>query len=165
MSLAIRTNAQKRKVSTTKKTAVSAKGSLSVEAGLIFNSGDVKPVARVQFYLLDMDLKDILSQAEVKPDDKLDLDLLTTFAFALSYPNLYQDTFEKSLPAVKLHSIYTATTDFQGKTQFSNLKSGNYYVYGFTKVGKSTVLWNLNTLIKAGQNSVTLDNNNAAVSF
>jgi hypothetical protein len=36
--------------------------SLSIEAGVIFKSGDVKPVARTTFYLLDEDFKTILQR-------------------------------------------------------------------------------------------------------
>jgi len=164
LSLTVEVNAQKKRVSTTKKT-VGARGTLSVEAGLIFKSGDVKPVARVEFHLLDADLKDILSGANLKPEIRTNLDLITTFAFALSYQDLYQDTFQKSITAIKPHVVSSTTTDFQGKARFPAVKGGNYYLYGFTKAGNSSVLWNLNVSIKGGQNSITLDNNNAAVAF
>src|ERR1041384_2887815 len=154
LSATIITQAQKsKKTSTVKKsTATSQKGTLSIEAGLVYKNGDVKPVARVEFYLLDTDLKTILSEAKITPREGLDS--ITTFALALSYPNLHQDTIDQALVSIKSHTVSSITTDFQGKANIPSVKVGTYYLYGFTKAGNSKVLWNLSVSIKSGQNLV-----------
>src|SRR5207237_730142 len=57
--LPIESNAQKRKAKITK-SSINQKGNLNIEAGIVFNSGDVKPVARAEFYLLDKDADEII---------------------------------------------------------------------------------------------------------
>ncbi len=63
LSLTVNSNAQKRKVSANTKKVVSQKGNLSIEAGIVFTSGDVQHIARVEIYLLNKDMEDILKEA------------------------------------------------------------------------------------------------------
>jgi hypothetical protein len=162
--LSVSVNGQKnKKTPVTKKPVTSQKGTLSIEAGLVFKSGDVKPVARVEFYLLNKDLNSVLEEANIQSESGMNL--VSTLALALSYPNFHQDTVEKAITSIKFHSVSSAITDFQGKATFRPVKTGNYYLYGFAKAGNSKVLWNLNVSLKNGQNSITLDNNNVELAF
>ncbi len=184
LSLSGGVNAQKKKVITTKKTTVSAKGNLSVEAGLVFNSGDVKPVARVNFYLLDDNLETILSNAGIEAYQTIDtsgaskgallggmrakkksVSFVESYAVWSSSPDLYGEQLLQSKEALKPHIIATITTDFSGKGEFSQVKPGNYYLMGVGGTGKQAVLWNMPIEIKAGKQSVILDNKNAAEIF
>ena len=48
-----------------------AQSTLSVEAGLVYKSGDVKPVPRNEFYLLDDDAEKILRDAGIEKKGRL----------------------------------------------------------------------------------------------
>ena len=147
-------------------------GVLSIEAGLVFQSGDVKPVARTTFYLLNADLAQILREAGIKPTDKLsesaeptDNDFVLSFAFANRYAALdkYQAFLPAALATIKPHIVQSVTTDFTGKAVFEPVPEGVYYLVGVATPAKAIVAWNLKVNVKAGQSSITLDQNNAEV--
>ncbi len=117
LSLAIISNAQKRKVQTTKKTFVSQKGNLSIEVGLVFTTGDVKPVARVEFYLLDTNAEDILKEADGESKD------LRSITLDLNYPIFETGGIQKTKTIIKPHIVSSATTDFQEKAKFPAIQS------------------------------------------
>jgi hypothetical protein len=58
-----------------------------------------------------------------------------------------------------------STYDFAGKAQFTDLKPGSYYLAGLSSTRKGFAIWNVPIEVKAGQNSVFLDQNNAATAF
>lgn len=147
--------AQKRKIPA-KKTAVVQKGILSIEAGIVFTGGNVQPVARREFYLLDEDVAVILKDFW---GDSVSIESIT---MDLNFPAFQTNGVQKTLQAVKPHIVASSTTDFQGKAKFPAVKIGKYYLFGFTKAGKSAIVWNLKSVIKAGANEIILDNNNAA---
>jgi hypothetical protein len=154
---------------------------LSVEAALVFKSGDIKPVARTEFFLLDKNFETILQEAGFissisasdlpqKLKDSLNtmngINPLGTFSAVIKLSNgivPYQIALAKVAVATKSHTVYTTTTDFQGKAQFKEIKAGEYYLFGYNKVGESVAVWNLKTEVKSGQNSITLDQNNAEI--
>jgi hypothetical protein len=47
------------------------KSVLSIETGLVYKSGDAKPVARNEFYLLEEDAEKILREAKVEKKGRL----------------------------------------------------------------------------------------------
>lgn len=156
---------------------------LSVEAALVFKSGDVKPVARTEFHLLDKSLDKILQESDfisfynssvsnsdlpqrIK-DGLQKMNEIETFAFVASFATemkAFQPSLAKAINDTKPHIIYTTTTDFQGKAQFKDIKAGEYFLFGYTQVGKSVAVWNLKTEVKSGQNTIILDQNNALTS-
>ncbi|MDX6402963.1 MAG: hypothetical protein QOH70_418 [Blastocatellia bacterium] len=141
---------------------------LSFEAGLVYQSGDVKPVARVTFYLLDDDLGKILKGAGLKTcllsSGNADVDLISTFARSSRAPSLecYIDFYPAAITALKPHVLQSVTTDFGGKASFATVAAGMYYLMGVTGTPRTAVIWNLKVDLKPGQISVTLDQNNAA---
>lgn len=151
------------------KVAVEENGTLSFETGLVMKSGDVKPVARATFYLLDKDLENILTSSGFRSEGGSSI--LSTFALKYVSRQLEQlrgasvTTFDKTMESVKPHIIASTTTDFGGKGQFSSVKPGTYYLMHVGEIGRNVVLWNLKVELKAGQNSLTLDQNNAATAF
>lgn len=144
-------------------------GTVSVEAALVYRSGDVKPVARTIFYLLDEDLAKILRNAGLKTvglsASRGDTDylLLFTYGLAMTYPSNsdYVNFYPLARDAVQSHLKYKATTDFKGQAQFEDVKPGSYFVYGVTETVKGFALWNLPVEVKSGNLKVVLDQNNA----
>jgi hypothetical protein len=63
--------------------------------------------------------------------------------------------------ALKPHIVQTVTTGFDGKATFEAVAAGTYYLMGMSSTPKGYVIWNLKVELKAGKNSVTLDQNNA----
>jgi hypothetical protein len=145
-------------------------GALSLEAALVFRSGDVKPMARTVFYLLDDDLAKILRAAGLKTSQRYgtmqdtDQNLLFTFGSASKYPSLedHAQFYATATEALKPHIKQSITTDFSGKANFQNVPVGNYFLMGFGLTPRGFVLWNVAVEIKPGSSSITLDQNNAA---
>jgi hypothetical protein len=145
-------------------------GSLSLEAALVFRSGDVKPMARIVFYLMDDDLAKILRSAGLKPSQRYgrmedtDQNLLFTFGSARKYPSLeHHEQFNSTATeALKAHIKQSITTDFSGKAIFQNVPTGSYFLMGFGVTPRGFVVWNIGVEIKPGSTSITLDQNNAA---
>jgi hypothetical protein len=148
---------------------VQQESTLVFDTGLVMRSGDVKPIARGAFHLLDTDLQSILTSAGFQPDSGSSL--LSTFALKYVARQLEAlrgatvTTYDRTMMSIKPHIVVSAMTDFQGRGQFPALKPGTYYLFHVSEVGRNVVLWNLKVDLKPGQNSITLDQNNAAEAF
>ena len=149
-----------------------AKGSLIIEAGLVFNSGDVKPVARADIVLLDASLASIATAAKIDipiTDKKnplpAELAVPMQFGFSLKYDELprFSGFRAKILEALRTHVAYSVTTDFSGKAQLDGILPGKYFLLGYSKAGDSVALWHWPIEIGHGQTKLTLDNKNASV--
>lgn len=146
-------------------------GVLSLEAGLVYRSGDVKPVARTEFHLLDQDLVKILEDAGVKPKEGSLLartaaqgNMNFAFALAAKYNSLpdNQPFYLAAMEAIKPHILKTVTTDFSGKANFEAVPAGTYHLMGLASTPRGFAFWSMPVEIKAGQTSIVLDQNNAA---
>jgi hypothetical protein len=142
---------------------------LSIEAGLIYESGDVKPVARTTFYLLDEDLRIILKPFHEdvprvgRLGSRMDelLSLSGDTGIEESYREKAKTKYSQIKSALESHIIATATTDFGGKARFLDLEPGTRFVYGEFHVGRERVAWSVRVELEAGKDTpVTLDNNN-----
>jgi hypothetical protein len=162
---------------------------LSVEVALVFKSGDVRPVARTEFFLLNKDFETILQESnftsdvpqklkepfnKIKSIDAFSMLMKVSKEAKRSKYDSPTRTAEleaidlsvvKALTAIHSHIAYKTTTDFQGKAQFLDIKHGDYYLVGHTQVGESVVVWNLKTNVKSGENSLTLDQNNTSTLY
>lgn len=146
---------------------------LSFEVGLVFKSGDVKPVARATFYLLDDDLAKILKEAGLQAPRRFssggnpEEDLVDAFASSVRFSSLedYKEFYPAAMTALKPHIIQSVITDFGGKGSFEPVPAGTYYLMGVTETPRGYAIWNLKVDLKLGQNSVTLDQNNAATAI
>jgi hypothetical protein len=138
-------------------------GILNLEAALVYKMGGVQPVAREKFYLLDQDLEKILRESGMK--NNKNVGYIATFGLAIQYPDQYAGEKEKALSAIKRHVQYSVTTDFEGKAKFNDVKAGSYYLFGITESRKAFAIWNTKIEIKAGENSIVLDQNNASVAL
>jgi hypothetical protein len=147
---------------------------LSFETGLVFKSGDVKPVARATFHLLDDSLGNILRTAGLSAprnygggSGNTDEDLVNAYASSIKYSILdgYKEFGPAAATAVRPHIIQTITTGFDGKATFEAVAAGTYYLMGMSETPKGYVIWNLKVDLKAGKNTVTLDQNNAVTAI
>ncbi len=143
-------------------------GSLSVEAGLIYESGDVKPVARTTFILLDEDLRIILKPFGETPGtlgSMMDLLRHISEGSSTTIDKEHQEKaraeYSQIKSAVESHIVATATTDFSGKAKFESLAPGIRFVYGEFRVGDERVAWNVKVELAAGKDAaLILDNSN-----
>ena len=135
-----------------------ATGALSIEAGLIYNSGDTKPVARTTFFLLDEDLRIILKPFGETPGTLgSQMDFLYTFR---EYPKS-KASYDQIKAAVESHIIATVTTDFNGRAKLTDLVPGTRFMYGEFRVSEDRIAWNVKVEIKSGaETSIILDNSN-----
>ncbi len=152
-------------------------GTLNMEAQIIYSMGGPQPVARQTFYLLDTDLKEIprLKENSLKAEDKASVE---TFASLVALLYLAQggggqqnlekkgtmEVFLKSKPLWESNIIRSVQTDFKGQAAFEGLKPGDYWLVGIAETRMSVALWNHKVTVKAGENKVLLDQNNALYS-
>lgn len=145
-------------------------GNIDIEAGLVFNSGDVKPVGRATFYILREDGKKVLLTQEhfdAYSQDTSRFGLPKSFdKWSLYEAVLYMDgriapTFALAAKkALDTAAINQATTGFDGKASFSNVPVGDYFLFGYYSFGKQTTYWNVPVSVKPGANKIILDNDN-----
>jgi hypothetical protein len=145
-------------------------GRIDLEAGLIFNSGDVKPVGRATFYLLKEDAsKIILTQPHLDAHNQdigrfgrtETLDKWSMYGAVLYIDGSLSPTFALAVKtALDAASVGQTTTGFDGKATFQDVPVGDYFLFGYYTIGKQTTYWNLPVTVKAGANKVVLDNNN-----
>ena len=139
----------------------SDKGNLEIRATVAGRTGSTQPVRQEKFYLLDKSLDEILSRADIDPEEG---DLSSTCAAAVIDP-ARRATREKCLAAIKPHILYSVTTDSSGKGAFKNVKPDNYYVFGVTKVGSdSYAIWNTTVTVNPGENALNLNGSGSALS-
>lgn len=146
---------------------------INIEAAIIYRSGQVVPVARTTFYLLDDDLITILKTAGVQPTastSRMYQDygkaILTDIGFAVRYGSLpdYQRFGSAVAEAIKPHIKYTFQTDFSGKAILSDAPPGKFFLFGIGATRQSGVVWNMAIDTTTNQNLV-LDANNAAFAY
>ena len=151
------------------------KGELLIEAGLVYKSGDVKPVARSEFYLLDDDAEKILREAKIERKGRLEkreLDYLNTYAAAQVCVNLMTkcallkeswDFVQEATRVLQPNIIQTVTTGFDCKAKFEPVATGNYYLMGIMLREKGFVSWNLKVEVKPKPQTIILDQNNTVM--
>jgi hypothetical protein len=149
-------------------------GTLSIETGLVFDTGEVVRVARTQFYLLDKDLKDVLTEAgftdattgnatsDAVAGRESQIEQYASLQGRKKRFGTIKDELTKAEEAIKQHSIATMTTDFDGKGSFAAIKTGQYFLFGFTFIDDWVLVWNVSVDLKTGSQSLTLDQNNVA---
>lgn len=156
---------------------VQSKSTLNIEAAIVYKMDGVQPVARSRFYLLDKSAEEILRSANLKPQsDTLDkmwetarkrgldpnsllhLDLLK---LALKTPKDFPEYFVKLNAEIEKHTIKSDLTDLQGKTQFNEIESNRYFIFGMAETRGGYVVWDLPIEIKDEKQAIILDQNNA----
>ena len=74
------------------------------------------------------------------------------------------DNFNKSKPFWESNIVKTVQTDFKGQAVLENLKPGDYWLAGIAETRAGVAIWNYKVTVKAGDNKVLLDQNNALYS-
>lgn len=141
---------------------------LSLEAGLVFKSGDIRPVARTEFHLLDESLLKILRDAGVqpRPGDRDTSDRGIVFSYGLARKFGGDQNFPAGVQeAINKHIIATTTTGFDGKAKFNPVPRGTYYVFAMATTPKGFVIWNVKVDLTLSEAAVTLDQNNAEIAI
>ena len=152
----------------------SSTANLFLEAAVVYRSGDVVPVTRTEFYLMDEDVISLCRKAGVNPTSSTQRTysndyskaIYTDIGFMMRYLQLpdYQKFGASFVNAIKPHIKYTVTTDFNGKATFNNIPKGKYFLFGMGSTRQSGVVWNLN--IEFTENSqIILDAKNAAFAY
>lgn len=131
------------------------KGTVNIEAKIATKSGDIQPVQKEKFYLLDKDLQSILSEANI--NDETGQGLNTAFGLSVVYPDKYRETNKKALDAINKHVKYDVLTDATGKAQMKGVKPDAYYLFGITKTRNGYAIWSSPVSIQPGDNKLVLD--------
>lgn len=155
-------------------TAALSSSSLSIQAGVIMKSGQVNPVARATFYLLPKSATEIIMTRDnynLWAGDLSRFGTRTPFEkWSLYEAGLYMTSSvapnyaRAAVEALSTNALQTMVTGFDGIGRFEKrFPAGEYYVFGVTKVGNSTAIWNVKVNVPAGDRSIILDNNNMAL--
>jgi hypothetical protein len=148
-----------------------AKGNIELEAGLTYRSGDSKPVARVKVYLIKEDLKnvfltqkhlDMYNEFATTPGFKINsLDEWTLYGAVINWEQAVNPTLNAVLKeSLAKITITSEITGFDGKATFTNIPTGNYFLFAFYRPNTQGNLWNVPISVKPGINKIILDNNN-----
>jgi preprotein translocase subunit YajC len=136
-------------------------GNLEIKATVAGRTGSTQPVRQEKFYLLNKSLDEILSRANIEPEEG---DLASTCAAAVIDP-ARRETRQKCLAAINPHIVYRVTTDAGGKGTFKDVKPDSYYVFGVTKVGTdSYAIWNTTVTVNPGENLLNLNGSGSPLS-
>ncbi len=130
------------------------KSSVSLEAKIATKSGNIQSVRNEKFYLLDKDLDNILSDANLS--DETGQSTTTAFGMSIVFPDKYGDTRKKALDAINRHIKYNVTTDSSGKAEMKSVKPGSYYLFAITRSGNGYAVWSSPVSIVPGQNVLNI---------
>ncbi len=138
-------------------------GMLSIEAAIVYSYGGVQPVARTEFMLF-VENPDVLL-AEISKPDENGRQLNTTNLFGSVGGNIYVngrgDEGQVAYKHLIQKRVQSVTTDFTGKATFKPVIPGQYYIFGVTATRGGVAVWNIPIQIEIGENSLTVDQNNA----
>jgi hypothetical protein len=67
---------------------------------------------------------------------------------------------QQGVQAVAADTVGMAVTDAAGRGQTAPLPAGRYYVFNSVHISNKPMMWNLPVDLKAGTNSLTLDQHN-----
>lgn len=140
-------------------------GSLAMEAGIIYNMGGNQPVGRTAFALLNASLASLIQDSGYRSRFN-QIDLISAWGIDRQYPNTSNaEVLSRIDAAISEHTIKTVTTDFNGRAVFENVQPGSYFLVGIAQTRRGHAIWNVPIEIKAGQNTIILDQHNAASAF
>ena len=126
---------------------------LKIEAGLVYRSGDVKPVARSPFALLALDPRPELMR--LPRENQFPFNGIQKLE-----QNCWRGSYPEARAIIREHAHYTFTTGFDGKAELRDIVPGKYWLYGQPPGSKSCIMWIMEVDLTKDQ-SLTLDQNNA----
>lgn len=159
-------------------------GSLSIEAQIVYNMGGPQPVARQNFYLLNIDPFTLRAEdarvklqfENAKSDTERQLFAVAgmqlimlqelTKSDKLTRDNAKQflGMVDASKPYWEGHLVQSVQTDFSGKAVFNKLRPGKYWLLGQSETRAEFALWNVPVKVGLGKNTLLLDQNNSVYS-
>lgn len=148
------------------------KSTLSFDTGIVFRSGNTKPLARTTFYLLNNSLAKILLNDRLKTHEgKICETSRCVYAHFVFSNNLLgsndsaTEIYNMIATSIKPHLVDTVITDFGGKATFKAVPPGKYYIVGYSTISKNDLVWDSEVNLSPGNNSFTLDQNNTSIDF
>jgi len=130
------------------------KGTVSIAAKTVSQSGSPTAVKNEKFYLLDKSLEEVLDDAGLEPIEGNSL--TNSLGLAVIFPDRYGDFRQKAMNAINGQIEYSGTTDATGTAKLSGVDPGSYYLFGVTKTGKGFALWSSPVAVIAGENVLDL---------
>jgi hypothetical protein len=121
---------------------------LSIEAALVYGSGDVKPLARVTFFLLDDEIVSILQQAKLAEADRSDAKFTVL--------RLLAENDSRAAQAIAPHVVKSATTDFNGRATFAPVPPKTYYLFAISEA--PSAFFGIKVELTPGANNLIIDN-------
>jgi hypothetical protein len=134
--------------------AAPTKGKVLIDAKLLTKNGQQQPVRNVRFYLLDKDLEQILTEANIDPIEGQTL--TNSMGLAQMYPDRFGDFYREAMAAIKKHIKYAGSTDGSGKAELGNVDPDSYYIFGMTKSANGFAVWSAPVSVVTGDNILNL---------
>jgi uncharacterized protein (DUF2249 family) len=138
------------------------KGTMNVEAAIVYRTGGAQPIARTKFYLIKKDFS-AWKQYKEKYGKKGSTDEMLMLDFLVSERSTQAGKEFPFLKELEQNTITTVTTDFQGKAVIKDLQPDTYRLFSFTQLRSGYALWDVEVKIASGENSILIDQNNATV--
>jgi hypothetical protein len=142
--------------------ATTAPAELSIEAGVLLRSGDIKRVARTPVVLLNADFGEKLLQVRPKGLRNVQLQAAAYLAskryLEMARKPLTSDVLQMD-DFLNASTVATAVTDFDGKATIS-VPPGEYFVFSVFELADKYIVWSVPVHLKAGTNAIVLDQNN-----
>ncbi len=142
-------------------------GTVKIKAGVVLNNGDVKYVAKQDFYLVSKSI------AEIK-NTLMSKEAIDSFAPEEPFcPNRVKlldgvgkelETNAKVYEMLKPYIKATCRTSFLGECSFVGIKPGNYFLVGdlITQINQNLMSWDMVVSVSPGKTQhIELSNDNA----
>lgn len=145
------------------------KANLRISARIYYGDEDEEEVpVKTEFYLLDKSVVEILKAAKFSPEiNNQMVDVEEAYLEALGKLLTDQKDEEEDIlnylfwEAVEKNTVTKFETDYFGYGKSEQVKSGNYYLFGFTQINDEILIWNYPVFL-SGMKEIEIDQNNAA---
>jgi hypothetical protein len=131
---------------------------LSIVPGFAPQSGTPNPVANRGFYLLKDSVETAFAKGGFHGPAGMPIVKAMTSACEKKAPDC-----QIAIGSIIADSATAAKTDADGKARLPAAPPGVYYLFGIGQYQGKPLVWNVKVQIKAGENSITLDQRNGAV--
>jgi hypothetical protein len=131
---------------------------LAVAIGIPAPAGAVNPFTGQSIVLLNASLESILTTAGIRAAPGTSMLKAMGIACQNQAPECRQ-----AVLAIGTHGVGAVKTDLAGKAQFPGVAPGTYYLFGSAASNKGPLVWSLRVELKAGNNSLILDERNAQI--
>jgi len=130
---------------------------LAIASGFSVEAGKPNPVGNHGFYLLKDPVDNALTKGGFHPPP----DMSPIHGMNLVCSKQTPDC-QKAVAAIIADSATAVKSSPEGKAVFPAVLPGVYYVFGMGQHQGKPLLWNVRVHIKAGENSLTLDDRNSS---